>query len=42
MSFETTMKFLIDAVKGLEEDNLKTASSSLVVGNPINFGTGSF
>ena len=42
MSFETTMNFLIDATKGLEKDDLNTASASLVVGNPIKFGSGSF
>lgn len=42
MSFETTMKFLIDAAKGLEEEDLKTPSASLVVGNPIECGSGSF
>ena len=35
MSFETTMQFLIEATKNLEKDELKSASSCLVVGNPI-------
>lgn len=42
MSFETTMQFLIEATKGLEEEYLNSASSSLVVGNPVKIGSGSF
>lgn len=42
MSFETTMQFLIEATKGLETDYLNSASSSLVVGNPVKVGSGSF
>lgn len=42
MSFETTMQFLIDSCKQLETDYLNSCSASLVVGNPIKVGSGSF
>ena len=42
MSFETTMKFMIDACVGTEDDNLSTPSASLVVGNNVNIGSGFF
>lgn len=42
MSFETTMKFMIDACLGTEDDNLSTPSASLVVGNHVGVGSGFF
>lgn len=42
MSFETTMKFMIDACLGTEDDNLSTPSASLVVGNNVGIGSGFF
>jgi DNA-directed RNA polymerase I subunit RPA1 len=42
MSFETTMKFMIDACTEMNKDILKTPSASLVFGNPVNIGTGFF
>ena len=42
MSFETTMQFLVESTKGLEVDQLNSASSCLVVGNPTKIGSGAF
>lgn len=42
MSFETTMKFMIDACLATEDDNLNTPSAALVVGNNVNIGSGFF
>lgn len=42
MSFETTMKFMIDACTELSKDTIKTPSASLVLGNNIKVGSGFF
>ena len=42
MSFETTMKFLIQASMNLEVDNNKSISSQIVLGRVPKVGTGVF
>ena len=42
MSFETTMHFLTQATLHGQTDNLKTASSSIILGKPPTCGTGAF
>ena len=42
MSFETTMQFLNEATLHSEKDDLRTASSSIILGKPPTCGTGSF
>eukprot|EP01090_Pellita_catalonica_P019418 TRINITY_DN6602_c0_g2_i1.p1 TRINITY_DN6602_c0_g2~~TRINITY_DN6602_c0_g2_i1.p1 ORF type:complete len:572 (+),score=129.51 TRINITY_DN6602_c0_g2_i1:37-1716(+) len=42
MSYETTMKFLTDATVLGRHDNLQSPSASIVVGNVMKGGTGSF
>ena len=42
MSFETSLKFLIDTCFELGKENLKSPSANLVVGNSILNGTGFF
>jgi DNA-directed RNA polymerase I subunit RPA1 len=42
MSFETTSKFLLDASINNKEDNLMSPSANIVIGKPIQHGTGAF
>lgn len=42
ITFETSSKFLTDAILFAEHDDLKTASSRIVAGQPILQGTGAF
>lgn len=41
-TFETSMKFILDAVQSGEYDSLTSPSSSIIVGKPIQSGSGSF
>jgi DNA-directed RNA polymerase I subunit RPA1 len=42
MSFETTMNFLTDAAAFNLTDGLNSPSAKIVMGQPIEAGTGSF
>ena len=42
MSFETTMKYLINSCMTKDTDNLSTPSSALVLGQVPKVGTGIF
>ena len=42
MTFETTMKFLLDACVSGQVDSLDSPSSQIVTGRPISVGTGAF
>ncbi|XP_013195797.1 DNA-directed RNA polymerase I subunit RPA1 [Amyelois transitella] len=42
MSFESSLIFLKEAVLNAKKDNIRSASSCLMVGQPCRYGTGSF
>ncbi|GLT39726.1 hypothetical protein SLA2020_139020 [Shorea laevis] len=42
MSFETASRFIVEAAKHWETDNLETPSARICLGLPIKMGTGSF
>ena len=42
MSYESTVNYLIDGAVNNERDELTCPSASIVLGNPISYGTGAF
>jgi hypothetical protein len=42
MCFETSMNYMIQSCVSKQIDNLKSASSSIVVGQVVKCGTGAF